>query len=316
MRKRLLSFALAAISAATASAQPMMVYEAGVTEGTYTPETTLTDIAFTYTGTELNEKVFAADNAVAESGVFTKGLPIGFDFKFNSKWMNQVLIASNGYIIMGRDSVMVADPSNWYFVLSAVNQPNTAGVIFRSAAAATENTKISYGIVGTSPNRQFVVQYSNIELGVDGWSGYSARDTVSLQIRLHETTGRLEFITNGYEPCQAVSEDMGWNDMFKIGVHGTDKDYLTKGGTYADEVFNAKENSLNWRIDEFPADGTTYWFLPPADCEAPTTGATDLNTSATSLAVSGEFTPSNAADHYIVLVGESAQLEVMPERRE
>lgn len=62
-----------------------------------------------------------------------------------------VLIASNGYIIMGRDSVMVADPSNWYFALSAVNQPNTAGVIFRSAAAATENTKISYGIVGTSP---------------------------------------------------------------------------------------------------------------------------------------------------------------------
>lgn len=37
MKKRLLSIAVAALSAATAMAQPMMVYEPSVTQGTYTP---------------------------------------------------------------------------------------------------------------------------------------------------------------------------------------------------------------------------------------------------------------------------------------
>lgn len=315
MKKRLLSFATAALSAFTATAQPMMVYEAGATQGTYTPESGLKDIAFA--GTEINGLVFAANDAEAQGGVYTKGYPIGFDFKYNNRMMNQVLVAANGYIILGQDSAMVANPGNYYFIFSSNDQADAAGIVYRANFAAindgTLKTSISHGITGTAPNREFVVQYSNIQLGLDNWGEFIPRDTVSMQIRLHETTGKIEFVTFGFEPCKATVDQLNWNDMFKIGILGTNKDMLTKSGSFTDNIFNTNENSINWGADAYPTDGLHYWFLPPADCDAPATGVSNLKAATTSLAASGEFTATEAADHYLVLVSEQAELSKLPE---
>lgn len=149
--------------------------------------------------------------------------------------MSHVLIGFHGFIALGNGEVTVSDSSDPYFIFS--KNINIAGMVYRSACAAINSTKVGYATVGEAPNRQFVVEYTDMQIGVNGWEGYAARDTVCLQIRLHETSGKVEIITKGFEPSAAVAADLNWNDMFKIGICGINKDMTCKASSFTDDSF-------------------------------------------------------------------------------
>jgi hypothetical protein len=76
--------------------------------------------------------------------------------------MNQFMVSSDGYILLGKDNIDVTFPSNKYFALTSENDKDAIGVTPISGTMGISNTEISYKTIGTAPNRTLIVQYKNL----------------------------------------------------------------------------------------------------------------------------------------------------------
>ena len=298
------------VAVATASAQVTMSYDATVTEGTYTPLSGATVVpTSSLSGTDLSTVVFSGDNTANTSAVTAQGYPIGFDFKFNNQLMNQFFIGAHGYLVLGKDQVSASVTSNCYFIFSNDEDANVVGTAYRSDIYGLPETEISYQTTGTAPNRVMTVQYKDLGLAYDGWDGIEMRDTVQLQIALHEN-GQITIQFDGFEPDPSV--ELNWHDGFKIGIRGTGDDRLMKSSSFTDDEFDTSDAILQWRSSSYPTDGLTYTFTAPEDCAAPASQPTDLTLASTSTAISGSFTKTADADHYLVLISDQSSLSEQP----
>ena len=287
-----------------------MSYDATVTEGTYTPLSGATVVpTSSLSGTDLSTVVFSGDNTANTSAVTAQGYPIGFDFKFNNQLMNQFFIGAHGYLVLGKDQVSASVTSNCYFIFSNDEDANVVGTAYRSDIYGLPETEISYQTTGTAPNRVMTVQYKDLGLAYDGWDGIEMRDTVQLQIALHEN-GQITIQFDGFEPDPSV--ELNWHDGFKIGIRGTGDDRLMKSSSFTDDEFDTSDAILQWRSSSYPTDGLTYTFTAPEDCAAPASQPTDLTLASTSTAISGSFTKTADADHYLVLISDQSSLSEQP----
>jgi hypothetical protein len=99
----------------------------------------------------------------------------------------------------------------------------------------------------------------------------------------------------------------------KAGIKGSlDGDHLL-ASSYTKSTTSTADAMLSWSQTSYPPDGLTFTFTPPEDCQAPSAQPTNLNIKSTSTAVSGTFTKSETADHYLVLLNNSANLTALPE---
>lgn len=138
MKKATLTIALAALSAAGASAQAIYGYSPALQEGTYVPLESPTVI---YDGSadgatlgENFEKVFLTPSGeVTEKGAVA-GFEIGFDFPFCGETMKKFVVAADGYLMVGNDTFDL-DPSIKEKFLNVSGEFN-AIVWLRSAAPA------------------------------------------------------------------------------------------------------------------------------------------------------------------------------------
>lgn len=313
IRERFLSvLALVTAFSLPTMAQVMMSYDAQVTKGTYKEIAGGTILPLGDMTTRLDSVVFDGSATIHQEAFKAEGYPIGFDFKFDNTLMNQFVVGGHGYIVLGRDIVSATCQTNPYSLFNSDDDTDVVGVMYRSGVAAIPNmTEISYKTEGTAPERQLTVQFKNMQLWVDGWSGLEVRDTVSWQICLHES-GEITMSFNGFEPSASIADNMNYFDGFKIGIRGAGEDRLLKANSFESDEFDTGDNILLWRASSFPADGTSYSFLPPEECEAPIEQASNLSLSPTSLSISGSFKPTSAADHYLVLLNESEQVATQP----
>lgn len=115
-----------------------------------------------------------ADDAV------TGQIPIGFDFNFYGNVYNTAVIQTNGIVGFGPFTFTGFSP----FSIPALTAPNNyiAG-IFADIDIRFGGT-ITYATIGTAPNRQFVVNYSNV-VPYNGGSS-AGTGTASFQIVLNE----------------------------------------------------------------------------------------------------------------------------------
>jgi len=115
-----------------------------------------------------------ADDAV------TGQIPIGFDFNFYGNVYNTAVIQTNGIVGFGPFTFTGFSP----FSIPAVTAPNNyiAG-IFTDIDIRFGGT-ITYATIGSAPNRQFVVNYSNV-VPYNGGSS-AGTGTASFQIVLNE----------------------------------------------------------------------------------------------------------------------------------
>lgn len=309
--KTWLAIALAATVSATSWGQVTQNYGAEVSQGTYS---TLTDgnvVPLGVSGTDFDKVVYDKTNTPNTSAFTGEGYPIGFDFKFDNKLMNQFFIGSHGFLALGKDQVSTTMSSPIFFHTNADN--DIIAFCYRSTVAAIPSTEISYKTEGSAPNRSLTVQFKDLQLLYSGWSGDAVRDTVQLQIRLHED-GKIEMITNGFEPSAEAAGIMDYNDGFRIGLRGQKNDWLVKTSSFNGNTFSVTSSSfITWSASNFPADGQTYTFTPPEDCEAPSVQPADLQLSSTSLSVAGTFKAIDEADHYLVLIDKNASLATQPE---
>lgn len=309
MRKTLLAAVLCALYAIVAKAQVTMSYDVKGTVGTYEEITGGTVLGSVVEGEEFDGLVLDAVGHTISEGTVTEGLPIGFKFKYDNKLMDRFVVGVHGYIQLGCGTVNVVDPSDKYNVISsgAGSDNDVIGITPLLPMAGLATTKISYKVVGEAPNRTLVVQYKDI--GVNNVRWEQQYKAVQLQMRLHEDTGSIDIITRDWCP----DNDALWGCYVKVGIKGTDDDRLMLNKSFSDFTLDTGTMvSIDYSNDSYPADGQTYTFTPPADCSAPAAQPTGLVLNPRSDNVSGSFTPSVSADHYLVLVSENATLADMP----
>lgn len=311
MKKKVALLVAAMAVAVAVDAQTTLSYDAQLVSGAYTEIDDGTVVPLGNPANGIDAVVYDKMNTPNTSPVTGEGYPIGFSFKYDNRLMNQFFIGAHGYLVLGKDSVSATCQSNPYALFNSAEDCEVLGLLYRSTVGAIPTTEISYKTTGAAPNRQLIVQYKDLQLGVDTWEGLEVRDTVQLQIRLHES-GKIEFITKGYEPSNEVAAAMNYNDGFKLGIRGIGDDRLMKKNSFGDDVFSSDDNIVIWNAKDFPADGNTYTFTPPENCETPATQPTGLKAACTSLSVNGLFKGTDDADHYLVVVDRNRAVEKLP----
>jgi hypothetical protein len=205
------------------------------------------------------------------------GIPIGFNFDFNGVSQNVFGINSKGYIVLGNASinmsvVPVTSP------ISGTSQSNIISAL-GGDIVATYDTKIRYAVLGTAPNRILAVQWENMA------RRYSSNvDSLTFQIRLHETSNKIEMIYSDlFIPKQ------GSDQYYEIGLKGINSnDFSVRklDGTWNHSVSGQTKNTkcLLGKYN-YPVAGMCFTFTPPnAPCAALSLTAVASTSSSTSAA--------------------------------
>lgn len=165
-----------------------------------------------------------------------EGYPIGFNFTFNGVSFDRFGAATNGFITLGKSSATpsvmfnenniegLPDISNplseivsFFDATSANpitsdfrNRISALGMVLQSDDAELDS-KIRYETIGTSPDRELVVQWESFT-----FFGSTSTD-INLQIRLHETSNIIDFV---YNMVTGVDTGQGLSYTAEIGLGG------------------------------------------------------------------------------------------------
>lgn len=247
---------LIGLGATATKAQTAASYIFTPLSGTYTPLTGGTEIFDIY-----------ADDASSAM------LPIGFTFTFcgvnytdvkvnSNGWLSFVDATATGYEMYGNEDYIF-------------NAPTMTPVIWAMWDDQDGyNGSAHYTVEGTSPNQVFVMEWYN-------WDWYLGQvQTISYQIRLHETSNEIEIVYN-QEPGSITT----WgSESGTIGIANDVNDFQT----LSDWSTNPTSSSTTFYTSIFdkPASGQIYMWSPPLPCTGtPNAGA--ASATVTSLACEG-----------------------------
>jgi hypothetical protein len=206
---------------------------------------------------------------------------IPFNFNFNGTDYTGCNVSSNGFITFGTTAPLgttttplSSTTSTAYAGAISAWGANTSGVFVASLITG----EVRYEVVGTAPNREFVIQYKN-------WRPNSSTSIfeipfMNFQIRLAETTNQIKMVygSNGYAiGSTAIS------GTAQIGLRGAAvTDFKTRTNT-STQLFTASTNgtansstqayNTSVATPGMPANGLVYTFTPPVACTgAPVAG--------------------------------------------
>lgn len=300
MRKKLLTMLTAVLTFVGMQAQPMAGFDLEVTTPGYQELTGGTVITIP-TDADANI-VLMTTSGVQTADFQTQGFNIGFNFKYNNQMMNQFAIAPRGYLVLGKDEVKgkVHTANSVYQIFNATGNDNVLGYITRGKVRYDNDSELSYKVEGSTGSKKLTVQFKNIVLYTENWNGTFDKAKVSLQICLNEN-GNVDMYFNNFKPNDGVS--LNYNDDCKIALRGTGSDLVAKDAGFNQNTITFQDKILNWRANDYPADGTLYHWIAPEECAAPANGPQNLELTPTSNSIDGTFEPTETADHYLVLIG-------------
>ena len=134
-------------------------------------------------------------SVIVASGTFTviaafstQTLPVGFNFYYNGVSYNQVHVSDNGFILLG---ALGTTPFGLTAPLSGAGTYSGAIAGYATnLVGAIPTAEVKYDVIGTAPNRIFVVQYKDVQRrGAAALNGL-----INMQIRLYETSNNIEII--------------------------------------------------------------------------------------------------------------------------
>ncbi|MFI5221523.1 MAG: T9SS type A sorting domain-containing protein, partial [Bacteroidia bacterium] len=219
-----------------------------------------------------------------DDGYFTN-IPIGFNFIYNSISYTFISASTNGFITLGQN---IGNPNSQANNLTAGITPVSPRPIIAALwddISLTATTDISYLTSGTAPNRIFTLQYLNVK-----WD-YSGSAALSFQIKLYETTGKIEYM---YTPLAGALV----NASASIGITnaGTGPfnfiSLTSTGNNPYDTSFTTEITTLNSK----PANGQSYAFVPkyivpiaPTSLSFSSVGSTSMNVNWTDNTISETY---------------------------
>ncbi|RYD54459.1 MAG: hypothetical protein EOP56_19155, partial [Sphingobacteriales bacterium] len=191
---------------------------------------------------------------------------IPFNFTFNGTNYTGCYVNSNGAVHFGgpyTTSGMISSTSTAYAGVIAgfggdLNASNVAGT----------TSEVRWEVVGSAPNREFVVQFKN-------WRSFFSSSTtnfhyINFQIRLVETSNLIKVV---YGPSGFAIGSTTTSGTRQIGLRGlTNADFNTRSSAstvlYANSVAGTANNSTQafntvTTPPGMPASGLTYMWSPP-----------------------------------------------------
>lgn len=309
MKKYLFGLLFGILTAAGSHAQPIMSYGFESNVGTYR-EITDGIVLETPTGTAIQNQVFLGTAESAGNLTTGEGFPIGFDFVYNNQVMNRFGIGTHLFVVLGKDLITINPQRSAFFMIdTGSGKQNVIQTGVNTEISGGANTQISYKLEGNAPDRILVIQYRKLDLYLDMWG--SDIKPVDMQIRLYEGSNNIEMIYNGWQ--EAVGSQ---SKMVRVGLKGADDDLhlRTAAADNWQNTVKAEDGStINWNSDSNLADGLTFRFTACDDCVSPAAQPSSLTLSPTTTSVSGSFTASPSADHYLVVMTESPTMSAQPE---
>lgn len=226
-------------------------------------------------------------------------ITIPFSFNFNGANYTSCRIHSNGFITFGATPPLAGNLT-----------PLSTATAYSGAISAlglnlvSNGQPIVYGTEGVSPNRQFVIQWTDVVRGVNVGN-------YNFQIRLHETTDLIDF---SYGPCSSTSNiPVG----AQVGLRGPSNNFAAGNVNNRSMAANlvwfnnttagTANNSFVRTVDlAYPDLGLRYRWTPAPPCVTPTAQPTALvlgSSGITNNAINGNsFTAASPAPTgYLVL---------------
>ena len=128
-------------------------------------------------------QLVAAGLDAASSGVVS----IGFDLFLMGNRFTQYSITEDGLMQLGGS----AAPTNVYIITGGTLAAPLLGAFNSDMRTGTTTGKIHSKIIGSAPNRCLVVEFKEMQLF---YTGTGTAGTSTYQMRLYETTGRVEYV--------------------------------------------------------------------------------------------------------------------------
>jgi len=252
----------------TASAVPVSYTASAIANNPYDPFNYVTTVLVD----QLNSIIEPLSTGSLDDGRWDN-ITLPFSFRFYGNVFNTVNISTNGWVGLGS--------SNTTTTGLGVSLPNAAApnnVIHAITSdltfAGTSNPAVlQYFEEGVSPNRKFIIDYSNITF-------FSASGTANVQVILYETTNVIEIHTSS---CTNTSLPKAQGIENSTGTVAT--------------VVTGRNNTTNWtgtpNAYRFTPDNITYTWSPAAGLNT-TTGATVIATPASTTTYTvNALNPSN-----------------------
>ncbi|MBK9733411.1 MAG: hypothetical protein IPO83_19330, partial [Chitinophagaceae bacterium] len=239
-----------------ATATPSAICSGGtsnLTSSAYVQNTASLANTYTFagaTGTYVAISGTSAGASAIGDDVGVGNLPIGFSFNYNGTSETVFAVSSNGMIQLGNTSPTITG-------FSANALATTAKII--APLWEDNNTTggaVEYLTTGSVGSRILTVQWTGMHVGSSGNSG---QPTISLQVKLYETTGIIQFI---YGATSAAFT----STTASIGISGASGNYrsvtpLSPPNTSTTSTVT--ENTSVSSAVNFPT-GTTYTFTAPS----------------------------------------------------
>ena len=240
----------------TASATPVSYTMTGIPNAPEDPTFYATNILVDHLGTYNGGTPYVEP---LSAGTLDDGrwenITLPFTFRFYGNNYNSIYISTNGWIGMGSTG---STSTGLGAAIPAAGAPNdvihaiTSDLTFAGAANAAV---LQYFTVGSAPNREFVIDFSNLTF-------LSAAGTANVQVILYETTNVIEIHTTS---CTNTTKTKSQGIENSTGTVGT--------------AATGRNNTTNWSATGMP---NAYRFVPetisftwsPATGLNTTTGAT------------------------------------------
>ena len=234
-----LLIAMFSVFCTNVSSQTISSYTFSSTAGTYTAAA----------GTTISTETWDDQSTTAV-------LPIGFSFNFGGTSFTTFGVNNNGWIRLG------ANPNSSYVPISSQTANNIIAP-FAGDLQGQAGSSIQYTTTGSAPNRILTVQWTNYRLY--GGVGQS----FNFQIKLYETTQKVEFIYGTFTPNSTIS-NTGQVGIRNAGGY-SNRSVIASGNWAASTVGAAATSSCIFSNSVIPTSGLTYTWTPPACSGTPNT---------------------------------------------
>jgi hypothetical protein len=189
----------------------------------------------------------------------TQTVPVGFTFSFMGHSFTTVSVCTNGFVVLGSSTF------NGYTndLCGTLAGENPMFAPFWDDLNTLNGGNIQYTTQGTAPNRVFIVQFTNVAY-------FSGSGNVTFQLRMYETSNKVEFIYGPATSNPSASGSVGETDT----LGGSGRVYsITPGSdcpstTYSQSSCN---NSIAYNTANF-ASGRRFTFNCPVGINPITQG--------------------------------------------
>ncbi|HUC83024.1 MAG TPA: hypothetical protein VMR70_19100, partial [Flavisolibacter sp.] len=293
----LVIFALSVLN--TAKSQTVSTYIFSQSTGVYSPIN-----GGILLGTTSSDDQYFVNPAIPAGGTTNsgQGFPIGFTFTYAGNTYDRVGVNNNGWIALGNSTLTTPvnlNTTSAYTPLSSavVITPNElrariAGVGRDLQAQAGAELRLE--TIGTAPNRQLVVQWTNYKrFGTSGTG-----DAFNFQIILNETTNVVQVkygaFVFGTTSTTSVTAQIGLGGRVATDYHNRKTDAPHDWNTTVAGTTNAEGAQFQTTTIPVtpPADGLTFSWAPPSGCSGTPTGGTTESTATSACSPTFPFTLS------------------------